>query len=211
MSAASRPTAVSREELKTVCRMGEGAACCRYLGADADGIECLKHSKLRGLIDGRVAAGTMVAQGDNCLGKYPCSTLHDVRLTPADKAALEYLRARARKHPVDALERMRRLGKDPDYRRAYHAKMISLSVMLSGGLNVCFSIETNHPGGTARHLLLVMDGAMVAMPMLKVIAFHLGFFDEDDPWQIRVVPTSSHGHGVSFLQGMIPPPGETRH
>jgi hypothetical protein len=211
MSAASRPTAVSREELKTLCRMGEGAACCRYLGADADGIECLKHSKLRRLIDGRVAAGTMVARGDNCFGKYPCSTLHDVPLTSADEAALDDLRVRAGKDPIDALERGRRLGQDPGYRRAYHERMMSLTVLLSGGLSVCFCIETNHPSGIARHLLLVMDGAMAATPMLKKIAARLGFLKEDEAALLRVVPNASGGHGISFLQGMIPPPGETRH
>jgi hypothetical protein len=69
MSGADRPNALSRDELKTLCRIGEGAACCRYLGADAAGLECLKHSSLREIIDERVAAGTFVAQGDNCPGK----------------------------------------------------------------------------------------------------------------------------------------------
>lgn len=52
--------------LKDVCRAGQGALCCRYIFADALGIQCAKHDPvLRAELDARV---TMVARGDNCEG-----------------------------------------------------------------------------------------------------------------------------------------------
>lgn len=55
----------------TVCRIGHGAACCRYLTCSARGFECQKHSDLRALLDARVAAGQMTSRGDNCDGIKP--------------------------------------------------------------------------------------------------------------------------------------------
>jgi len=54
----------------TVCRIGQGHACCRYLGAGPSGLECFKlNGPLRDALDARVAVGTMVARGDNCEGR----------------------------------------------------------------------------------------------------------------------------------------------
>lgn len=52
-----------------VCKIGQMAACCRYLVCGAGGFECVKHTELRELLDSRVAAGTMNARGDNCDGQ----------------------------------------------------------------------------------------------------------------------------------------------
>ncbi len=66
---ANEPTArVSTDHAKTVCRIGAGAACCRYLTCGAQGLECEKHSDLRVVLDARVAANQMVSHGDNCDG-----------------------------------------------------------------------------------------------------------------------------------------------
>lgn len=52
-----------------VCKMGHGAACCRYLAAGPRGLECLKLTPmLKKIIDERSAAGLMGAKGDNCDG-----------------------------------------------------------------------------------------------------------------------------------------------
>ena len=51
----------------TLCKMGQGKETCRYL-TFGDGYECAKHTELRPYIDERVEAGTMTAQGDNCVG-----------------------------------------------------------------------------------------------------------------------------------------------
>jgi len=57
------------DHLKAVCKMGEGAACCRFVVAGAEGIECAKHQEeIAAEINRRVAAGAFTAQGDNCPG-----------------------------------------------------------------------------------------------------------------------------------------------
>jgi hypothetical protein len=52
-----------------VCKIGQGAACCRYLTMHPHGWSCEKHGGLRAHLDMRVAAGTIRARGDNCAGK----------------------------------------------------------------------------------------------------------------------------------------------
>lgn len=52
----------------TVCKLGHGHDCCRYLGCSKNGMECLKNTELQGHLDMRVATKTMVARGDNCAG-----------------------------------------------------------------------------------------------------------------------------------------------
>jgi hypothetical protein len=56
-------------QIKNVCRIGQGNACCRYLTVSPSGWNCEKHSSLKALLDRRVEANTIVAQGDNCEGK----------------------------------------------------------------------------------------------------------------------------------------------
>lgn len=51
---------------KTVCLLGTGATCCRYLLLGPGGWSCGKLSSLRATIDER--ASKMTAQGDNCEG-----------------------------------------------------------------------------------------------------------------------------------------------
>ena len=65
-------TTVTKEWSETVCKIGQGAACCSYLGMGADGLECFKHlDGLRELLDERRELGTITAMGDNCEGKFP--------------------------------------------------------------------------------------------------------------------------------------------
>lgn len=60
------------DHLKAVCRIGQGADCCRYIVRelfDAGPYECAKHDQtLKEQIDRRHAAGSMIARGDNCEG-----------------------------------------------------------------------------------------------------------------------------------------------
>lgn len=59
-------TEISREHLR-VCKIGQGAACCRYLVLKPPTC-CAKGTSMQPLLDARVAAGKMNAQGDNCPG-----------------------------------------------------------------------------------------------------------------------------------------------
>ena len=51
-----------------VCKIGQGAACCRYLVVGTTGFECAKLSALKLVLDERVQQRTMSAQADNCAG-----------------------------------------------------------------------------------------------------------------------------------------------
>ena len=59
---------VDTKHLTTVCRLGEGAACCRYVVASGGGIMCAKHDEIASRLDQYAVSGAMVARGDNCPG-----------------------------------------------------------------------------------------------------------------------------------------------
>lgn len=54
---------------KTVCKIGQGAECCRYITMAPTGWSCEKHGSLKAYIDFRVLRDAMVSKGDNCEGK----------------------------------------------------------------------------------------------------------------------------------------------
>lgn len=55
--------------LKQVCKIGQGAECCRYVVAGQSGIACAKLSEMKATIDDRVAKNLFTAIADNCEGK----------------------------------------------------------------------------------------------------------------------------------------------
>lgn len=58
------------EYIKNVCKIGQGASCCRYLVVGSKGFECMKFDlNNKEFIDANWATVTHVAQGDNCEGK----------------------------------------------------------------------------------------------------------------------------------------------
>jgi hypothetical protein len=69
------------ETLKNICKLGQGNECCRYLACGADGLECLKNTSARRLLDERVESGAMNAMGDNCLGDGAVAQL-DAKIWP---------------------------------------------------------------------------------------------------------------------------------
>lgn len=57
------------EHAKTICKIGQDHACCRYLTMHPAGWSCEKHSSMKPYFDRRAAIGAMTARGDNCPGK----------------------------------------------------------------------------------------------------------------------------------------------
>ena len=52
------------DEPETICRLGQGEACCAFLVASADGFECIRMAyPTNSIIFSRLAAGTMNAKG----------------------------------------------------------------------------------------------------------------------------------------------------
>lgn len=58
-------SAVTDDQARELCLMGQGGACCRYL-VMGTGFMCAKTTMLKAQIDARAA--TMNAKGDNCPG-----------------------------------------------------------------------------------------------------------------------------------------------
>jgi hypothetical protein len=57
-------------QLKNICKVGQGSDCCRYVVAGVGGITCAKLvEELKTQIDKRVAMGKFSATSDNCEGK----------------------------------------------------------------------------------------------------------------------------------------------
>ena len=54
------------DKVKSICKIGQGNECCRYLVCGASGFECVKGTDTGKFLDSRVAKGTITARGDNC-------------------------------------------------------------------------------------------------------------------------------------------------
>lgn len=55
--------------VREVCKIGQGALCCRYLTMSPNGWSCEKLTDMGRELDRRADAKQMVAIGDNCLGR----------------------------------------------------------------------------------------------------------------------------------------------
>ncbi len=62
---------VPNQYANDVCKMGQGADCCKYLMAGPNGLECAKDPANFGFKDQIEANNTMTAKGDNCDGYAP--------------------------------------------------------------------------------------------------------------------------------------------
>ena len=59
----------AKAHINSVCKMGQGASCCKYLVMGTKGFECMKTDpKNKKVIDDNWATTPHVAQGDNCEG-----------------------------------------------------------------------------------------------------------------------------------------------
>ena len=57
------------EWTKTVCKIGQGHDCCRFLTMSPEGWSCEKHSPLARILNQRAMRAQMIARSDNCRGK----------------------------------------------------------------------------------------------------------------------------------------------
>lgn len=66
---------------KAVCRIGQGADCCRYLTLSAMGWDCERNTTLGIVLDFKAECGSITAKGQNCEGLAP--TENPTAATPA--------------------------------------------------------------------------------------------------------------------------------
>lgn len=62
------------ETVRSICKMGQGSACCSFLLAGMGGFVCAKAPGREGVkatLDARRQAGSIGAMGDNCFGWPP--------------------------------------------------------------------------------------------------------------------------------------------
>ena len=57
---------LSKERLETVCKIGEGENCCRYIVLGVEGFCCAKNTDFKDIIDSSI--GHMTAKACNCEG-----------------------------------------------------------------------------------------------------------------------------------------------
>ena len=57
---------IPNKTLQDICKIGQGADCCRYVLCGPSGFECCKLTKSKESIDNNI--DTMTAKGDNCKG-----------------------------------------------------------------------------------------------------------------------------------------------
>ncbi len=99
-------------------------------------------------------------------------------LTPDVRANLHRLREFAAKRPVDVVLLLEAI-KDPERKREYLKRMTAQTIRIDGPwpFFVTFSIETNHPAGTCRHMSMSIKRAgRVPHPIaVWMVAEELGF------------------------------------
>lgn len=60
---------IPEKHVREVCKIGQGAATCRYLAVSSE-FTCAKNDPgLKALLDAKVASGKMGSKDDNCEGK----------------------------------------------------------------------------------------------------------------------------------------------
>lgn len=64
----NNPTPISEGHAKTVCKFGQRATTCSFLGMTGSQFHCLKGSEFESNIKQRREEGSMGAMGDNCSG-----------------------------------------------------------------------------------------------------------------------------------------------
>lgn len=57
---------ITPDEVRDVCKIGQGADACRYIIVTGNGFMCARESGMRDLLDMRVAEGTYAAEAVNC-------------------------------------------------------------------------------------------------------------------------------------------------
>lgn len=129
-------------------------------------------------------------------------------LGPSSDLALITLRATAEAYPVDMASLEERL-KYTSNKAAHKAHMTRQSVGIPFGYLVTFSIETGHPGGTARHLSMSSHKTPGRVPnehAVWLVAERLGFTGSLRNCKNWLEELEGHGMAVNVAQLFEPTP-----
>lgn len=129
----------------------------------------------------------------------------------AEKTKLRELRELAAKHPVDMRGIEARL-KLPKTKAAHMAQMTAQTIDIPMAYQLTFSIETGHPGGTARHMSMSVQRAgrlpnQYAVWMVAELLGFVGGLDQCD--HVWLEDLKGHGEAVNVVQIVNDAPGGT--
>ena len=121
---------------------------------------------------------------------------------PAELAALAALRERAAARPVD-MPRLTEDIKTTAGKARHKAQMTAQSVSIPLDFLVTFSIETDHPIGTCRHMSMSTGktGRVPSPEAAWLVAGTLGFVGSlDDCCGVWVEELAGHGKAINLVQ-----------
>jgi hypothetical protein len=124
---------------------------------------------------------------------------------PVERAGLHELRERAARAPVDMHGLTQRL-KDPAEKARHREQMTAQSVRLPLAYVLTYSVETGHPGGTARHMSMSVSrsGRVPTPEAVWMVAEALGFtggLERCVSWQENL---EGHGTAINVVQFVQP-------
>lgn len=124
-------------------------------------------------------------------------------ITAEVRARLHRLRDFAASRPVDMPPLVETI-KTPDGMRRHQKRMNSQTIRIDGPwpFFVTFSIETNHPGGTMRHMSMsiMREGRAPHLVAVWMIAEYLGFSGGLEACSVWMEDLSDGGKAVNVVQ-----------
>lgn len=123
---------------------------------------------------------------------------------PDEQRGLSLLRDMANANPVDMVKLVENI-KLPWGKAAHKTQMTKQTIILPTSYLVTFSIELNHPVGTARHLSVSTRraGRVPNPAAVWMIAQQLGFTGDLDSCMHWVEELEGHGQAVNVVQPLI--------
>ena len=118
-----------------------------------------------------------------------------------ERAALARLRGLANANPVD-MRALPALLETPAGKAAHRERMNGQTIALPAAYLVTFSIETNHPHGTARHMSMSVQrkGRVPIEHAVWMVAVELGFTGGLGECTTWLEELQGHGNAVNVVQ-----------
>jgi hypothetical protein len=119
----------------------------------------------------------------------------------AEKAALRQLREKAAAQPVNILDVAERLKTDTG-RRIHRRAMTAQTIHLPVHYFVTFSIETNHPVGTCRHMSMSSgrQGKAPTPEAVWMVCQELGFVGSIEECRVWIEDLSDGEKAINVVQ-----------
>ena len=122
-------------------------------------------------------------------------------LGPDEREALVRLRALAEARPVD-MSTLERAIATPEGKAHHRIRMTEQTVLIPLAYMVTFSIETNQPHGTARHMSMSVQkaGRVPTGHAVWMVAVELGFTGSLGECSTWLEELQGHGQAVNVVQ-----------